>query len=99
VIADPDAVVAAVRSCASVAELSSGPIGTIATYLPGRKVPGVRLLDDEVEVHVVARWGFPVSRVAEEVRTAVASRVGAAAIDVFVDDIENPPMWPQATGM
>jgi hypothetical protein len=98
VAGDLDAVADAVRSCGSVSDLSSGPSGTVATYLPGRKVPGVRMLDGEVEIHVVARWDAPVARVAEEIRKAVIPHVGATAITVYVDDVEDPPSWPEPSG-
>ncbi len=56
---DPEAVVAAALSCPDVARLSGGLVGEVATYLPGRQVTGVRFTDEEVEVHIVARWGPP----------------------------------------
>ena len=52
---DPDAVSAAALSCSQVARLSGGLAGEVATYLPGRRVAGIRIGDDEVEVHIVAR--------------------------------------------
>ena len=49
---DVDALVALVSSCRSVAALASGPADAVATFLPGRRVPGLRVGDDVVEVHV-----------------------------------------------
>ena len=53
---DPEAVASAALACPSVAGMSGGAIGEVASYLPGRRVTGVRVKDGEVEVHVVARW-------------------------------------------
>jgi hypothetical protein len=84
---DPDAVAAAARGCADVVDLSSGLFAETATYLPGRRIPGVRLRSDGVEVHIVARYGRPLPEVADQVRAAVTPLVGAAPVDVLVDDI------------
>src|SRR4051812_17808760 len=54
---DPDAIVAAIATCPSVSGLSGGIAGEVATYLPGRRVAGVRAAPGEVEVHVIARYG------------------------------------------
>jgi len=79
----------AVTACPDVAALSRGPFGTVATYLPGGYVGGVALRDDEVEVHVVARYGPPVPRTAERVRDAVRPHAGDRAVHVVVDDIAS----------
>src|SRR5690606_24097024 len=57
-----------VRACPDVADLAAGPFGTIATYLPGGKVSGVAVRPGEVEIAIVARYGRPLPRIAEEVR-------------------------------
>lgn len=88
--ADPDAVVDAALACPDVARMWAGAVGEVACYLPGRRVPGVRLTDDGVEVHVVARWGRPLPEVASAVRAAVAPVAPGAVVDVFVDDLEPP---------
>jgi uncharacterized alkaline shock family protein YloU len=81
-----DAVVAAVRAVPGVARLDGGPHGEIAAYLPGRRVPGVRLRGDRAEVHVVLRWGVPVLAVADAVRDAVRMLTGTP-VDVTVEDV------------
>ena len=86
---DPDAVVAAALSCPEVAAMSSG-LGEVATYLPGRRVPGVRLTDREVEIHVVARWEANLPQAAESVRRAVAPLTGGLPTSVYIEDIELP---------
>ena len=76
----------AVSQCPSVARLSPGIMGEVATYLPGRRVIGVRL-SDAIEVHVVGRYGVTVEQLAAEVRAAVAP-LGALPVDVYVDDLD-----------
>lgn len=87
---DPDAVAAAALSCPGVARMSSGVVGEVGTYLPGRRVVGVRVADGEVEVHIVARWGRPVTEVADAVHQAVGAVTGGMPSSVFVEDIELP---------
>ena len=52
---------AAVLSVPDVHDLHGGAFGEVATYLPGRRVPGVRLTDDGVELHVVTRGANPLA--------------------------------------
>jgi len=89
-MADMDAVSAAAQGCPLVAGLSGGRFGEIATYLPGRRILGVREADGAVEVHVVARWGTPLPELAEEVRAAVTPHAGGLPVAVFIEDIELP---------
>jgi uncharacterized alkaline shock family protein YloU len=89
-MADLEAVAAAALGCPLIAGLTGGRLGEIATYLPGRRVVGVRELDGTVEVHVVARWGTPLPKVADVVRAAVAPHAGGRPVSVFVEDIEVP---------
>jgi len=87
--AEPAQVIAdAVRACPDVAALSRGPFGTVATYLPGGQIGGVAVRDDEVEVHVVARYGTPLPGTTERVRAAARPYAGGRAVTVVVDDIE-----------
>jgi uncharacterized alkaline shock family protein YloU len=87
---DPDAVSAAALSCPQVAGLSGGFAGEVATYLPGRSVAGVRVGDNEVEIHIVARWGANLPEVADAVRLAVKPVTGGVRTSVYVEDIEVP---------
>ena len=89
---DVEAVASAALGCPLVAELTAGRFGEVATYRPGRRIAGVRVVDGEVEVHVVARWGVPLPEVAEIVRAAVAPHAGGLPVAVFVDDIEVPEL-------
>ncbi|GAA2849319.1 hypothetical protein GCM10010517_06640 [Streptosporangium fragile] len=77
-------VAATVRSHPDVADLTGGPFGTVATYLPGERVPGVALREDEVEVSIVVRLGRPLPEIADEVRVAVAPLVGGRPVNVHI---------------
>lgn len=84
---DPDTVAARVLACPAVAGLSAGPFGAAATYLPGRKVTGVRISPNTVEVHVVARYGPTVTELAGQVRSALSGRVLGRTVDIVVEDL------------
>ncbi len=84
---DPDQIADQVRRVDGVADLSGGVTGEIATYLPGRRVPGVRISPDRVEVHLVVESRRPVHEVADAVRRALRPLVGSQPVDVVVADI------------
>jgi hypothetical protein len=88
---DPDAVAGAALSCAGVIRLSGGFAGEVATYLPGRRVLGVRLSDDHLEVHIVTGLDSPLPDVADRVRAAVSPLVDHP-VWVFIDDVETAPI-------
>lgn len=87
---DMEVVAAAALGCPLIANLTGGRFGEVATYLPGRRVQGVRAVEGELEIHVVARWDVPLPEVADAVRAAVAPHAGDMPVSVFVDDIEVP---------
>ena len=88
---DAERVAAAVERVPTVARLSAGSTGAeVATYLPGRRVRGVRVDEDSVEVHVVARWPAVLPEVGEAVRSAAAPLVGGRAVEVVIEDIDVP---------
>jgi hypothetical protein len=87
---DVDAVAAAVRGCPAVDDLDGGRLGEVATYLPGRRVAGIRISDDRIEVHVRGVWDQPVSRIAEQVRGVLASLSAGKLIDVILTDVADP---------
>lgn len=75
-----------------VVRLSGGPFGTVASYLPGRRVVGVRLPlrdTDPVEVAVVARLGFALPLLAAELGEVVAAVLGPIVLDLTVSDVEE----------
>ncbi|GAA1897689.1 Asp23/Gls24 family envelope stress response protein [Lapillicoccus jejuensis] len=85
-----DALVDAVLGVPGVVGLHAGALGEVATYLPGRRVPGVRVRDGVVDVHVVLAEGAPLRTTAVAVRAAVATLVPGAAVDVTVEDVRAP---------
>lgn len=95
-MADLDAVAAAALGCTLIAGLTGGRFGEVATYRPGSRIIGVRMVDGAIELHVVARWGAPLPEVAEGVRAAVAPYADGLPVSVFVDDIELPEEVPVA---
>ncbi|MGL5861474.1 MAG: hypothetical protein ACRCY9_09490, partial [Phycicoccus sp.] len=52
-----DRVAEAVLAVPGVAGLHGGTFGEVATYLPGRRVIGIRLNDVAAEVHVTVVYG------------------------------------------
>ena len=87
---DVDALAARVTSCPSVARLAGGALEEAASYLPGRRIAGVRVTPESVELHVVATAHSPIPRLDREVREAVAPLVAGRTVDLFVDDVANP---------
>ncbi len=85
---DADAIAAAALATPGVSALHGGPGLEIAAYLPGRRVAGVRLPGDRVEVHVAARYGTVLPRLAEEVRAAVTPVAGGLPVEVHIDDLD-----------
>lgn len=82
-----DRVAAAAVAVLGVTGLAGGHAGEIATYLPGRRVLGVRTGPaGRVEVHVVAEYGTDLAGVAESVRDVVHAVVDAP-VDIHVDDV------------
>jgi len=94
---DPDAIAAAVLACPQVVRLSGGLAGEVATYLPGRRVTGVRITPSCIEVSVVAAYGPTAMEVAAGVRAAIAAVAGSSPVDVVIADLELPPASPGTT--
>ncbi|MDO9380402.1 MAG: hypothetical protein Q7T56_16280 [Nocardioidaceae bacterium] len=87
---DPaDVVAEAVLSTPGVADLHGGVLGEVATYLPGRRVNGVRLHDGGASIHVVVEWGSSVRETADSVRRSVRALVDGP-VDVTVEDVARP---------
>ena len=83
-----DAVATAVLACPSVVSLSGGRAGEIASYLPGRRVTGVRIDEGAVTVHVVAAYGPTCGQIADQVRQAVQAVVAGLPVVVGIDDLD-----------
>jgi hypothetical protein len=79
----------AVRAHPAVAGLRAGPFGAVASYLPGRRVDGVRLAEDGrgVELAVAVRLGARIPTVARELRAAVRELAGEVPVDVTIIDV------------
>jgi len=81
-----DQVAAAVLTVRGVTGLHGGMFGETATYLPGQRVPGVRLTEDVTDIHLSLAYGAPVFATAQQVRTAVAALV-PGPVNVTVEDV------------
>ncbi|GAA4862769.1 hypothetical protein [Actinomycetospora straminea] len=88
----PERIAEALLAHPAVAALSGGPFGTLATYLPGRRLPGIVLGDagEPDRIGVVLRFGAPVGATAAELRRIVAAASGNRRVDVTVTDLEFP---------
>ncbi|MDQ1105378.1 hypothetical protein [Nocardioides zeae] len=84
-----DQVAAAVLAVPGVHALHPGAFGEIATYLPGRRVAGVRVADERCEVHVVLQYPAPLAATTDAVRAAVRAVV-PGPVDVTVGDVVDP---------
>lgn len=76
----------AVLAIDGVVGLHGGMFGEAATYLPGRRVAGIRIADDGTEVHVTLQFGVAVRETAEAVRRTVAAMVDGP-VHVTVEDV------------
>jgi len=81
-----DAIGRIVRSCPGVADLAAA--GVLSPTLSA--VPGIRLDDDRVDVHVVVRYGTPVPRIVDQLSVALAPVLAGRTLHVHIDDIVMP---------
>ena len=94
VVPDPEpltpaeVVAAAVLGVPGVVRLHGGRFGGLGTYLPGRRVTGVRIDDEGTEVHVVVSDRVPVPDTAARVQRAV-SAIAPMPVRVHVEDIDT----------
>ena len=88
---DVDAVAAAVRACPGVDDLYSSTAASVASYLPGRQLPGVGVDATTVTVQVRTVWNVPLDQVAADITRAVTSLAGHRRVDVVIGDITDPP--------
>lgn len=93
---DPDAlaklVAAAVTAHPAVARLDGGVFGGIATYLPRRRLVGVRIgvPDEPVEIAVVLRLQQRIPDVVRALRQEVSALCGGRPVDITVVDVATP---------
>ncbi|GIG23670.1 hypothetical protein Cch01nite_43940 [Cellulomonas chitinilytica] len=83
-----EVVAAVVLAVPGVVRLHGGRFGELGTYLPGRRVTGVRIGDEGTEVHVVLSDVVPIPRVAAQVQRAV-SAVAPMPVRIHVEDIDT----------
>lgn len=81
-----DRIAAAVLVVEGVAGLHGGTFGEAATYLPGRRITGVRVGPDGVDVHVSLVYGTPVREAAMRVRRTVAD-LAPGPVQVTIEDV------------
>lgn len=91
---DVEAVSAAAAGCPDVSGLDSGRFGEVASYLPGRQVPGVAVRDDSVLIQVRSRWGVPAAELLGQVTAAVSPFTGHRRVELVIGDIDDPPFHP-----
>lgn len=84
-----DELAALVLAVPGVDSLHAGRFGEVATYLPGRRVTGVKIVEDRVEIHVVLRFEAAITAVAQEIHAVVAAVVDVP-VQVFVEDVTAP---------
>jgi hypothetical protein len=91
-VALAERVAAAVAAHPAVAGLHGGIYGSVTTYLPGRRLIGVRIGegDEPVEVAVVLRADRPIPEAVRSLRREVSRLCGGAAVDITVADIALP---------
>lgn len=85
-----DRIAAAVGACPAVARLGAGRVGEVATYLPGRRVAGVAVRDEAVELSVVGSSTATAKDLLAQVRAAVGPLLAGRRLDVAFADIELP---------
>jgi hypothetical protein len=68
---DADRIATAVQASRHIAGLDSGRYGEIATYLPGRRVSGVRIRPDSVTIGVIGRYPATATEIDASVRATV----------------------------
>jgi len=79
---------AVVLALPGVVRLDGGRFGGVGTYLPGRRVTGVRIDEEGTEVHVVVSDLVPVPDTAARVQRAV-SAIAPMPVRVHVEDIDT----------
>ncbi|MCM3925597.1 hypothetical protein ND748_28505 [Frankia sp. AiPs1] len=66
-------------------------VAEVATYLPGRRVAGVRVRADRILVQVDCRYGKPLADLAGRIRAAVLHAApDCPRVDVIIRDLDLP---------
>jgi hypothetical protein len=85
-----DTVAGIARAVPGVVDLHTGGYGEIATYLPGRRVAGVRINGSRIEIHIVASTTTPLRDTARATADAVTAAFPDHTVDVFIGDVATP---------
>lgn len=72
-----------------VVSLHGGTFGEAGTYLPGKRLPGLRFDGDDVRIHIVLEFGYDVAATASQIRLALARKV-LGDVHVVVEDVVEP---------
>ncbi|MES9515205.1 hypothetical protein ACIQYW_08015 [Rhodococcus erythropolis] len=81
-----DTIAEAVTRVPGVASLHAGMFGEVGTYLPGRRVVGVRVTESSTDIHVCIFVDAAVRDTALRIREAVSGLV-AGPVNVTVEDV------------
>ncbi len=90
-----DDVAAAVLTVDGVIALHGGLFGENATYVPGRRVRGIRIGENATGIHLTATYGAAIPITAQQVRHAVAAVI-PGPVNVTVEDLAPPGIDPDA---
>ncbi|WP_086825602.1 hypothetical protein [Allokutzneria sp. NRRL B-24872] len=84
-----DAIAETVLAHPAVHRLDPGQFGALASYLPGRRVEGVRAAGpgEPVEIGVVLTLGGSLPEVVDDLRARVRLVTGDVRVDVTVTDV------------
>ncbi len=85
-----DLLAAAVQQVVGVVALGGGGPLQPTTYLPGRRVTGIRSSTDRIKVAVTAALGIPITVVADRIRAALAVQAQGRPVDVHIADLQIP---------
>lgn len=83
---DVDAVASALLDCSSVMGLGD----EIATYLGGRRIAGIEVRSDEVQVHVLGRYGLNTENLCAHISAVLMPLVPGKHINIAVIDMVEP---------
>lgn len=89
----------ALQNIEGVAAIGSGPAGILGALGAKQTVAGIGVVSNDdstltVEVHIEAKYGYPLPEIATRVRNAIAdavqSQVGVqvSSVDVYIDGIQ-----------
>ena len=84
---DADRLATAVRARPHVAGLHGGRFGEIATYLPGRRIAGIRIRPDAITIGVTGRYPATAAEIDADVRAALGPV--DVPVHVRIGDVEQ----------